>query len=67
MNKLTYRIETTDVFYDGAILHTCLWMNGQAVMRDQNFYTTIWSAKRGLSRIVKLLAPDVKVVEVKVA
>lgn len=72
MNKLTYKITPScfvgadgDWIHDWA-LYTSLWMNGHAIIGDVNQYSTKWAAKRGLGRICKLLADNVKVVNIGV-
>ena len=67
MNKLTYKIyPSLSQFGKDFILDVTIWMNGQAISSNYKYYSTKWAAKRGLARFCKLLADNVKIVNVGV-
>ena len=48
----------------GYSIYTHLKARGHLVMVGTGEYSSLWSARRGISRIVKLLAEDVVVINV---
>ena len=68
MNKLTYNIyKSSSPWNNWFILTTTIYMNGQAVSESITDYATKWAAKRGLNRFCKLLADNVKIVNIGVS